>query len=226
MRIFPTNYCANDRKTLVVCRQFPEKTPSWHTIYNFRPNHIFMKIRKLFSVYKTFYLVFVVIFIFPHTGRGQDDLEREIIHKQAQITDAINRMNDIINQADETIEQIQHRSENIKATISASITPNNRTVGVYLIIGKGNEVPPKEWEATIKKYFEAYGFPVKIILDNLPPEGKGAIALIYVGAKAYQGNLSNGSVSLHYLLTEHKKVFPDLLEMYKKSNPDLFTSKN
>lgn len=185
-----------------------------------------MKIRRLFSACKILYLALAVIVIFPHTSCGQDDLEREIIHKQAQITDAINRMNDIINQADEDIEQIQYRSENIKTTINASTIPNSRTIGVYLVIGQGNGVPPKEWGSTIEQYFKAYGFPVKIILDNLPPKGQGAIALIYVGGKAYDGNLSNRSVSLHYLLTEHKKVFTDLLGLYKKANPDLVTSKN
>ena len=180
-----------------------------------------MKIRRLFSIHKTLCLALVIIFSFPHISWGQDDLDSKIIEKQAQITDALNRMNDIINQADEKLEHL----ENVKAVINASSIPNNKTVGVYLIIGKDNEVAPNEWVSTVEKYFKAYGFPVKIISDNTHPAGQGAIALIYVGAKAYDGNLSNGSVSLHYLLTEHKKVFSDLLDMYKEANPDLFTDK-
>ncbi len=181
-----------------------------------------MKTRRLFSIHNAFYLVLIIVFSFPYKSWGQDDIDSKIIGKQAQITDALNRMNDIINQADEKLESLK----NVKAVINASSVPNNKTVGVYLIIGKDNEVAPNEWVSTVKKYFKAYGFPVKVILDNTHPEGQGAIALIYVGAKVYNGNLSNGSVSLHYLLTEHKKVFSDLLEMYKEANPRLFTAKN
>ncbi len=181
-----------------------------------------MKIRRLLLVYKTLYLALVIVLIFPHTTWGQSDLDSKITERQAQIADALNRMNDIINQADKKLESL----ENVKAAIDASMIPNNRTIGVYLIIGKDNEAAPNEWVSTIEKYFKAYGFPVKIISDNAHPEGQGAIALIYVGAKAYEGNLPNGSISLHYLLTEHKKVFSDLLEMYKEANPDHFTTKN
>lgn len=114
----------------------------------------------------------------------------------------------------------------ISEALYASMKPDNRTVGVYLTVAKENELSPQEWASTVEKYFKAYGFPVKIILDNQRPEGKGAVALIYVGAKAYNGNLSSRGVSLYHLLKEHKAVFSDLLALYKEANPDLFTSTN
>jgi len=184
-----------------------------------------MKIRRFFSAYRILFLMPIIVFSMTPNIWGQDDLDTKIINQQAQITDAINRMNGIINQGDEDIEQIHRRLENIKKALHASMTPDNRTVGVYLSIGKDNELSPQTWMSTIEKYFKAYGFPVKIIVDHNQPEGKGAIAVIYIGAKAYEGNLSSGSVSLHYLLTEHKKVFNELLEMYKVANPNLFTTK-
>lgn len=113
----------------------------------------------------------------------------------------------------------------ISEALHASMIPDNRTIGVYLTVCQQNELSPSAWASTLNKYFSAYGFPVKIILDESPPKGTGAVARIYVAAKAYQGNLSSGDIGLSYLFTEHQKVFSELLELYKKANPDLFTDR-
>ena len=123
-------------------------------------------------------------------------------------------------------EKVIYKEGRISEALHASMIPNKRTVGVYLTVAKQNELTPQEWASTLEKYFKAYGFPVKIILNHKNSKGKGATAVIYIGAKAYEGNLSSGSVSLSHLLTKHKKVFAELLEIYKEANPDLFTTDN
>lgn len=125
---------------------------------------------------------------------------------------------------DAPVEQSTYKEGRISEALHASMTPDNRTVGVYLTVAKENELSPEKWASTVEQYFKTYGFPVKIILDHKRPEGKGAAALIYIGAKAYEGNLSSGDVSLYYLLSEHEKVFGDLLKLYREANPDLSTN--
>lgn len=114
----------------------------------------------------------------------------------------------------------------ISKALHASMIPDNRKVGVYLSVGLQNEVPPSEWASTIEKVFTAYGFPVKIILREKRTNGKAAIARIYIGAKAYGGNLSSRNIGLNHLLTNHEKVFAELLDLYKKANPDMTFTQN
>lgn len=49
---------------------------------------------------------------------------------------------------------------------------------------------------------------------------------VYIGAKAYDGNLSSGGVGLQHLLTNHKEVFSELLDLYKRANPDIPVAQN
>jgi len=76
----------------------------------------------------------MMVFVSPLPSWGQDDLDAEIIRKQSQITEAVNRMNDVLSRTDEDIKVIAQRLENIKKAIHVSINPDNRTVGVYLSI--------------------------------------------------------------------------------------------
>lgn len=114
----------------------------------------------------------------------------------------------------------------ISKALHASMIPDNRTVGVFLSVGKQNKIPPSEWASTVEKYFNAYGFPVEIILREKRTNGKAAIALMYIGAKRYQGNLSSGGVGLYHLFNNHKEVFTELLDLYKKANPDMSFTQN
>lgn len=156
-----------------------------------------MTIRRLFSCSNSlFFALAAVVLFFPMLSWGQDASQNQSAYKEGRITEAL----------------------------FASVTPDSQTVGVYLVVGQENEVSPQEWATTIEKYFTAYGFPVKIILYHKHLEGTGAVARIYIAGKAYQGNLSNGNIGLSHLLTEHAKVFPELLNMYKEANPDLFTA--
>ena len=110
----------------------------------------------------------------------------------------------------------------ISDALYASSRPNNQKVGVYLTVCKENELSPQEWAETLFKYFQAYGFPVSIILDEDPPDGEAALALIYVGGVGYEGNLSWDGIGLQFLFNNHQTVFTEIASMYKRANPNLF----
>lgn len=156
-----------------------------------------MIVRRFFLLNVSILWLIVVLFL-PLNCWGLNDSQNEFIYHEGRISDAL----------------------------FVSTTPDKRTIGVYLTVAIQNELSPQEWASTVEKYFKAYGFPVKIILDHRRPKGKGATAVIYIGAKAYEGNLSSGSISLSHLISNHKKVFAELLELYKKANPDLFTTRS
>jgi hypothetical protein len=115
-----------------------------------------------------------------------------------------------------------YKTGQLSIPLLASCKPNARTIGVFLTVCKENDGDPQTWARHMQEYFDAYGLPVKIVLNHDPPKGKAVRALIYVGGQEFKGNLSGGNVGLNYFFTQHEKVFANLAVLYKAANPDLF----
>lgn len=102
----------------------------------------------------------------------------------------------------------------------ASYKPDAHYIAAYMVVDKDYPRSTDELIAGLKTYFDFYNLPVKFVKQPVPDEGKYFSMRFYVGGHSYDGNMSNGNVTMREIVDNHSQVFVKLQEMYSQYNPE------
>jgi len=91
-------------------------------------------------------------------------------------------------------------------------------VGVYMMIDSNYHHTTDDLLPGVMSYFEHYKIPAVFVKQAKPYKKRQASVRIYINGKAYEGDLSNGNISLFYLRDDHEELFSGIINKYDKIN--------